>query len=109
MVLLRVRTNKVWIFQVWHGESGELSYTDSVDAEGDGQVLAVIYNLIPETPYYYDLYAVTKLSPEVMAGNEISFTTLAHTNGNTDSNAGTPIVPHGHTGDASHLTIPVTF
>ena len=59
--------------------SGEVSYTDSVDAEGDGQVLAIIYNLIPETTYYYNLYAVTKLSPEVIAGNEISFTTLAAT------------------------------
>ena len=59
--------------------SGEVSYTDSVDAEGDGQVLAIIYNLIPETAYYYNLYAVTKLSPEVIAGNEISFTTLAAT------------------------------
>ena len=59
--------------------SGEVSYTDSVDAEGDGQILAIIYNLIPETTYYYNLYAVTKLSPEVIAGNEISFTTLAAT------------------------------
>src|SRR4030067_1420643 len=81
--------------------SGEVSYTDSVDAEGDGQVLAIIYNLIPETTYYYNLYAVTKLSPEVIAGNEISFTTLAATP--TATPTVTPVLqsPTVITGDAT--------
>ena len=80
--------------------SGEVSYTDSVDAEGDGQALAIIYNL-PESTYYYNLYAVTKLSPEVIAGNEISFTTLAATP--TATPTVTPVLqsPTVITGDAT--------